>query len=295
MMKLPDFLSLASLGHPDSSVILAGDHRQLAPIVAHDWLNEDRPPTVLYKPYVSAYDAVHQIAQLGGLPREAVHYSALSYTFRLPAVIRELIARIYRLDDIELVGADAPVERAQEGGDVLRRVWDKGHGIYVFLHNEVESRRSNRLEAAIIRTLLEAGERIPQHSVAIITPHRAQRGLLKDVLRTHTNVVSMIDTVERLQGGERPTVIVSATASDPSAISANAEFLLNLNRANVAFSRAQARLIVVCSQSLLEHVPAEMEQYESALLWKALRSYCTRLVGEVQVHGHRVRVLEPPH
>jgi len=38
----------------------------------------------------------------------------------------------------------------------------------------------------------------------------------------------MIDTVERLQGGECETIIVSGTQSDTKAIGESAEFILNL-------------------------------------------------------------------
>ena len=101
------------------------------------------------------------------------------------------------------------------------------------------------------------------------------------------------DTVERLQGDERPTVIVSATASDPSAIAQSAEFILDLNRANVAFSRTEDRLIVVCSSALLDHMPVEVEHYESAMLWKALRTLCTEVVAHTEIEGHEVTILTP--
>jgi superfamily I DNA and/or RNA helicase len=105
--------------------------------------------------------------------------------------------------------------------------------------------------------------------------------------------VDTIDTVERLQGGERKNVIVSATASDPSAIERNAEFVLDLNRANVAFSRVKERLVVVCARTLLDHIPAEADQYEQAKLWKALRELCTVEVGTADVNGHTARLLMP--
>ena len=92
----------------------------------------------------------------------------------------------------------------------------------------------------------------------------------------------------------RPTVIVSGTVSDPTAVAANAAFVLNLNRANVAFSRVQDRLVVVCSRALLDHIPAEIEHYESAALWKALRDLCTEFVSEAEVGGHRVKLYRPP-
>lgn len=131
----------------------------------------------------------------------------------------------------------------------------------LIVHNERQSRKSNELEADIFEAILAAGAPQPQASIGIVTPHRAHRTLLTSRIGQNA-AVDVVDTVERLQGGERPTIIVSATASDSAAISANAEFVLDLNRSNVAFSRAQARLIVVCSESLLDHIPAELDQYD---------------------------------
>jgi hypothetical protein len=67
-------------------------------------------------------------------------------------------------------------------------------------------------------------------------------------------------------------IIVSGTESDPHAIGAAASFILNLNRADLALSRTQERLIVVCSDTLLDHIPPELEDYESAMLWKSSAS-----------------------
>jgi superfamily I DNA and/or RNA helicase len=106
--------------------------------------------------------------------------------------------------------------------------------------------------------------------------------------------VDLVDTVERLQGGEKPAIIVSGTESDPHSIGAAASFILNLNRANVAFSRTQERLIVVCADTLLDHIPPELEDYESAMLWKSLRNLCSRVVLRTNIAGYAVRVLAPP-
>ena len=104
----------------------------------------------------------------------------------------------------------------------------------------------------------------------------------------------LIDTVERLQGGEKPTIIVSGTESDPHSIGAAASFILNLNRANVAFSRTQERLIVVCADTLLDHIPPELEDYEFAMLWKSLRNLCSHEIYATNVNGFAVRVMSPP-
>jgi superfamily I DNA and/or RNA helicase len=113
-------------------------------------------------------------------------------------------------------------------------------------------------------------------------------------LSEHGLNVGLIDTVERLQGREKPAIIVSGTESDPYSIGAAASFILNLNRANVAFSRTQERLIVVCADTLLDHIPPELEDYESAMLWKSLRNLCSRVVFRTDVQGYTVRVLASP-
>jgi hypothetical protein len=297
MMVLPHFLSLATLVNVDGDILVAGDHRQLEPIVAHDWDHEDRPPSVVYQPFSSAFNALRGIGAREDVSDQSVRRSALELTFRLPPLITEVIARLYRLDEIELKSLkEAVVPSAEVDDDAeqrgLERVWFGETGLYLVLHDDKTSRQSNTVEMAIIQQILQANDGLPENSVAVITPHRAQRSLLSASLSNPA--VGVIDTVERLQGGERPTIIVSGTASDPAAIASNARFLLDLNRSNVAFSRAQERLIVVCSRSLLDALPAELEDYHAALLWKSLRSLCTRQVAEGSVLGAAYEVYTVP-
>lgn len=294
MMVFPHFLALATLVKDDGEIMLAGDHRQLAPIITHDWENEDRPPVLLYQPYVSAYQAIQNLKENSDIEisDEAILRSALDYTHRLPHEIRELIARLYRKDNIELQGKPRDENIKQ---DEITGNWEKllqgNRGLYLVVHDERESKRSNQIEVKIIKNILDAGGKIPDGSTAIITPHRAQRSLLKTKLANYINAVDVIDTVEKVQGGERDNVIVSATASNPSAIGKTVEFILSLNRSNVAFSRVKKRLIVVCSKTLLDYIPKEIEHYEEATLWKALRSECTDTLFNDNIDKHQVQVL----
>lgn len=295
MMVFPHFLALATLVKDDGEIMLAGDHRQLAPIITHDWENEDRPPVLLYQPYVSAYQAIQNLKENSDIEisDEAILRSALDYTHRLPHEIRELIARLYRKDNIELQGKPRDENIKQ---DEITGTWEKllqgNGGLYLVVHDERESKRSNQIELKIIKNILDAGGKIPDGSTAIITPHRAQRSLLKTQLANYYGkAVDVIDTVEKVQGGERDNVIVSATASNPSAIGKNVEFILSLNRSNVAFSRVKKRLIVVCSKTLLDYIPKEIEHYEEATLWKALRSECTDTLFNDNIDNHQVQVL----
>lgn len=295
MMVFPHFLALSTLVKPDGEIMLAGDNRQLAPIVRHDWENEDRPPAQHYQPFKSAYEAVLRIInESRPLPTEC-RQSPLTYTFRLPPIIRELISRIYGgLDNIQLEGPDhIPPSDASPGVGGWGDIWREGEGLILIVHDERSSRQSNPLEAGLVETILRSRGDLANDSVAVITPHRAQRALLKSRLQLFARAASIIDTVEKVQGGERPIIIVSGTESDPYAIGAAASFILNLNRANVAFSRTQERLVVVCAETLLDHVPSDLEDYESAMLWKSLRNLCSRTLFVTEVDGFRVRALAP--
>ncbi len=300
MMVFPYFLALAELtDNNEGQFLVSGDHRQLSPILAHDWDEEDRPPVEKYQPSVSAFEAIRSLEEEGNLPGNSITQSALRHTFRLPPDVRRLISRLYEeRDGFQLEGKSSPLEGevVQTEFSPLQRAWREESGLYLLAHDEDESRQSNNVEAAIVDRLLSAAEELADDSVAILTPHRAQRTLLKNRLENHDGADSIhtIDTVERLQGGECENIIVSATASDPQAIVQNEEFLLDLNRANVAFSRAEKRLFVICSRDLLNHVAPEIEQYESSMLWKSLRQYCREPMGSETIDGHNLDVLTVP-
>ena len=105
--------------------------------------------------------------------------------------------------------------------------------------------------------------------------------------------IDIVDTVNRVQGDERDTVIVTPATSDPNAIAETAEFILDPHRATVAFTRSRRRLIVVCARDLLDFVPTTYERYQDAVLWKLLRNLCTHLVDTMTVDSVTARVYTP--
>ena len=290
MMSAANFLALATLVGEMGAILLAGDHRQLAPIQSHTWEEEDRPPVKNYLPQCSAFQFVRDLK--AQIPDDhSLLCSGLTHTYRLAPAVRRLLAPFYAEDGITLIGDRvAPTQSmALEPETFWGRVWGANADIALLIHNETTSQRSNAVEAGIIARLL-ASARLPDGTVGCLTPHRAQRVHLTDVLAEMRSVVSVIDTVERLQGGERKIIIVSATASEPAAIAASAEFLLDVHRALVALSRAQERLIVAVAASLLDHIPADRENYLAARLWKSLREVCPAYAGETTEAGYKVRL-----
>lgn len=291
MMVFPHFLALSTLIDSNGMIMLAGDNRQLAPILAHEWDREDRPPIETYQPHISSYDAIASLCNNASLSRRSVDKSHLSLTFRLPPRVVKLIARVYEQDKITLEGVPRGVEHpASFGPDPWKGLWTGNVGLFLIVHDEHESRKVNQLEIDIVERIMDAAPTEEFEKTAVVTPHRAQKHMLTKRLR---GKVGLVDTVERLQGGQRESIIVSGCASDPGVINSSAAFILDLKRSNVAFSRVQDRLMVVCSQSLLDAMPPDIEHYDSAMLWKALRSACRHLHAEEIINGHTVKIFGP--
>jgi hypothetical protein len=104
-------------------------------------------------------------------------------------------------------------------------------------------------------------------SLGIVTPHRAQRSAVVELLRVALAPESVpadmiddaVDTVERFQGGERDLILVSFGIGDPDLIRSEERFLFQRQRINVAISRARAKAVLFISRDLLFHLPDDKD------------------------------------
>ncbi|MCZ2859980.1 TM0106 family RecB-like putative nuclease [Blastococcus sp. VKM Ac-2987] len=84
--------------------------------------------------------------------------------------------------------------------------------------------------------------------VLVVAPYNAQVSLIKAALPDGARV----GTVDKFQGQEAPVVIYSMTSTSADDAPRGVSFLYDLNRLNVAVSRAQALAVVVLSLLLLD-------------------------------------------
>ena len=150
--------------------------------------------------------------------------------------------------------------------DGLRVVLEPENVFVLIVHDEAESFQSNLVEASIVEALVR---NVKSEGIGVITPHNAQKGLLKNMLSEGCEN-ARIDTVERYQGGEADCIIISSTVSDPDYVRSESDFLLNLNRINVAISRMKKKLVIIASRSIFEFMPQDAKDYDKALLWRGI-------------------------
>lgn len=132
-------------------------------------------------------------------------------------------------------------------------------------------------------TALYTPARFWEQAVGVVTPHRAQQGLIVSRLQQlfvpggvlPAAIRGAVDTVERFQGQQRDVIIASFALGDPDAIGEEDEFLMSLRRFNVMASRARAKLIVLVSREVVDHLAAELEVLRDSRLLKVfVESFC---------------------
>ena len=280
MMRLPELILSGSFLTKNSQILVAGDHRQLPPIVAHNWEKEDRRTLEEMASFLSAMDFLRLLRNedLGmehikrkselTIPSEQLPAERLSESHRCHSVVAEFLREwVYEKDKIDFRSDQRKTLAAPKSGtDGLGVVLEPENVFVLVVHDEAESFQSNMVEASIVEALVRHAQ---SDSIGVITPHNAQKGLLRNMLSDDCKN-ARVDTVERYQGGEADFIIISSTVSDPDYVRSESDFLLNLNRINVAISRMKKKLVIVASRSIFEFMPQDARDYDKALLWRGI-------------------------
>ena len=241
-------------------VIVAGDNRQLRPIVF------STPPNT-YPAWESLMSVAVGYAKAHGV------YKYLNVQYRGRKEIYDVIAQAFysdvgiqvnqyskkdynypRRDDFfdEILSDKCAITWVQIGG--AKEEW-RSRSAY----NEVEA----ALVALLYSRLKEAG--LKDEDIGIITNFRAQAALLQrtlgigvshlGLLRTESDgeldytFDEYVSTVDSFQGGERLVVLYSTVTSEVH------KSLMDFRRINVALSRAKEKLVIITSLNNVEELP----------------------------------------
>ena len=297
-MNLPEAIMAALPMKADAPLIVVGDHRQMPPIVKHDWDRETRRTFRQYQVYESLFDTLR--SQKPPMIRFAEIVPAPCGDGRV------LAQEVYRHDGIAYHSKKTDVLLAHhDEDDLVAAVLRPDYPLVVVTHDEADSQVRNPFEQALIEPILRALADPAKHGLdavdglGIVVPHRAQRAALQQAFpelcvidpTSGLPVRSAIDTVERFQGGERTVIMVSATESDRAYLLASSTFLLDPRRLTVAVSRAKRKMILVASRSIFSLFSPDEDVFANALLWKnLLLRTCSTLLWEGERGGKKVAV-----
>lgn len=258
-VNLPAAVMAGAPIRASGQALIVGDHRQMPPILAHEWVAEQRRHAQDERVYASTFESLRD---------RGFTSVGLDESFRLHAMHAEFLEHhVYADDHVNFHSKQTHLLPAVAGlkGHVAAAL-EPAYPVVVVEHTEAESLKQNDVEIAILSPILAAAEKKlklgGEDGVGVVVPHRAQRAALQKLF-PHLAEHDAIDTVERFQGGERDLIIVSATASDPEFVLAEASFLLSPNRLNVAFSRPRKKLIVIGSTTIFRLMPPDMETFET--------------------------------
>lgn len=267
------FMITPFLKENKSQLLIGGDHRQLPPVQKYDWSEEKRKSIQVHLPHLSSLDYFRYLKgeDVDGVyedspksPSIDIPIVRLNKTYRCHSVVTDFLRdSVYMKDGISYYSEQYDVlDESKVDSGVISQIVNPSSPISLIIHDDISSQQVNIPEKNIIDSVMSS---VQDYSSGIVTPHNAQKGLLRVTCPDST-----VDTVERFQGGEKDIMAVSTTVSDPDHLSKEEDFILSENRLNVALSRMKKKLIVIASRSIFEMVPSDIETYDEARIWKSL-------------------------
>ncbi|GAA5884186.1 hypothetical protein JCM16303_005959 [Sporobolomyces ruberrimus] len=253
----PETFLPISLADDDTSVVLAGDPKQLGPVVRSVVAGNLGLKTSLLERLMSTplYDQ-HSIEYRG------LTYTKLVKNYRNHPAILFTSNREFYLNELELCASKQVTGQLRnwEG-------WPKKDFPIMFHSVKGKDEREgtspsffNVAEISIIKEVVESLQsskriQVSDSDIGIISPYSAQCKKLRLALNQHDRPRLTIGTVEQFQGSERSVIIMSTVRSNKEFLKHDKRFALgfigNEKRFNVAVTRPQAGLVIVGDPEIL--------------------------------------------
>ena len=109
---------------------------------------------------------------------------------------------------------------------------------------------------------------VTDKDILVVSPYNMQVNLLKENIKGIE-----IGTIDKFQGQEAPVVIISMAVSDVDESPRGLDFVFDINRLNVAVSRAKALAVIVANDRLECCNVSSMKKMEKVGLFCRLKSY----------------------
>jgi hypothetical protein len=256
MLMLP--MSFYAAGRASQAVVVAGDFRQLPPIVMSDgplaaeWLKKD------------AFEkaGIPQAVSTGTQPR---HLASLRVQYRMRTDICGVANKLTYDGNLQTDGSVNTPESHRMPLGAAQLLYIDSTPLHPWAAVKMGSySRYNLLHALLFRKMIVhlARDRYLEddEAVGIVAPYSAQAGLLNALLKDANVSCAEAATVHRFQGNEKRTMFVDLTDSTGCPLG---RFMMGIDRGdegsrllNVAISRAKHHVILIANfEYLRSHVP----------------------------------------
>jgi len=279
VIALAGILTKESVSARKCKIVLAGDPKQLGPVLRSPWaikhglgisLLERLMNSGMYSQGEEGYD--HRCI------------TKLVRNFRSHEKLLRLPAQLFYNGELEAAADELVVNSLLKWPGLPRQGFPMlFHGIVGQDLREERSPSFFNLEEVCtvvdyVEDLLstrEFGIRVTQKEIGVISPYRRQVQKIREKLKSKQLADISVGSTEEFQGQERRVMIVSTVRSSPEYFKEDAKFRLgflrNPKRFNVAITRAKALLIVVGNPHILSQDND----------WKALIDYVKEEGGYV--------------
>lgn len=240
------------------SILLFGDDAQMPPVFASDLADDPRATSLFRRLRRVRPEAIRLLDTTYRMNDELCGVISAGFYGEATPPLRpsgSSACRRFRLPGGHGLPADSLV------GSVLdcpsSFVWVKS--------GDGHARQSNPSEARFIAGLVTAALRggLRSDQVAVVTPFRRQAALIRTLIQAGpgdpSGRIPIVDTVERVQGLTVELIAVSLCTSAPDYAAEISRFLFSPNRLNVAMSRARTKVVLAAAPSVLGIVPADYE------------------------------------
>jgi hypothetical protein len=253
----------------DGRLLIAGDHRQLPPIIK-GWYPDPAPGDPLL--HRSLFECLRR------QDIEDRFTATLLENFRMNRTLCRFPAeQIYvpSYDSATESVADGCLKLLDQGSDddLADLIIDPDFPLVVGVLEGVRATAENIIEADVVTRLALAlrgrmladddgpypetragDEAFWKYGLFVVSPHHAQ---INAVMRTLTRArrwgaVPFVDTVDKMQGQECDAVIATYGVADVEYAMGEKEFIYSLNRLNVSITRARSKTIVLLPRPLIE-------------------------------------------
>ena len=210
-------------------VILAGDHKQLPPIISSEEMAEEMKNSI-FQALITDDNC-----------------TMLDTSFRMYEPICNFVSELF------YEGKVKPMRKGCGNLIVCDDPLFDFHTPIIIHHVDDDGEQISDKEASFIADTIAGflNKGLPADEIAVLSPFRAQAANVRRHIRKNPDISEeqrkhvVADTIDKMQGQEREVIIFSLVAGDIDYMTDMAEFLYNPNKLNVAFSRAKSKLIIV--------------------------------------------------